>query len=366
MKKEQLRQQRGESRKLQVTFSEYAYKRLRGHKSSKSEAPSQSLVPSSSRVPSISSKSSKALESLQPPDPIQPPKVPSTEPSSSSGPSLSLDPSLEPSSSSGPSLSSEPSLSSAPSTCFNVGVYSQPHLNSQPPYPCSTETDNLKSIIKHFIKSDSSFAGLNLDESIESLGDELLKQKLSALKMFIMPDIEKRLDPELRWWHKELEYYLAGWDATSRGIIKDYVSEGGILLITGSPQTITFLNAVFGWNLPRQPRDGGARFGRSYMNESNTAGTAWDGYTSSLYQPPTLHLNCTSVPGCKAMWGVNTNTPVATIPYGDGQVIFLGYDFWLTGYEVDGYHVDCIRREDAWVTSVFKGALLGPLVASGC
>ena len=49
---------------------------------------------------------------------------------------------------------------------------------------------------------------------------------------------------------------------------------------------------------------------------------------------------------------------MAVLPHGTGRVIYLGFVFYNTGYQVDGWHVDCGSRTDPWVTSALRNSLL--------
>ena len=131
--------------------------------------------------------------------PTEPPSdAPSSNPSSM--PSASAVPSSNPSSL--PSVSAAPSSSAAQSpTCslvtitstssITVGIYSQPLLNgANDVSDCGTESDNLVSIVKNFIKTDDEFTAFTTDQSITitSFRDPSLADKLAAMNIFFITD----------------------------------------------------------------------------------------------------------------------------------------------------------------------------------
>ena len=220
-----------------------------------------------------------------------------------------------------------------------VGIYAQDFINgARNTNDCGTETDNLISIVKSFIQTDGSFASFTIDESITSLSDPLLASKLAAMRFFFMVDMEAGVTM----------------DATSNGIMKTFVENGGTLVMTGTYGTndVTFLNGIFGWDLSA------VGCATSNINTINTAGTPWEGGAATLGCPSaTQHISCGSVP-CTTMWGTETSSAVAVLPHGSGRVIYLGFDYYNTGYQVDGWHIDCGSRTDPWVTSALRNSLL--------
>jgi len=213
-----------------------------------------------------------------------------------------------------------------------VGVYMQPYLNGAAFHGyCHAESYNLVSIVKNFIKTDGGFSTFGVDESITSFGDSALASKLASMGFFFMVDIEGS---------------LSGWDSRSQGIMKEFVQKGGTLVMTGTygNRDTDFLNAAFGWDLTSEYCTYTSR------NVENTAGTPWEDEDVVLGCPSaTQTVNCRSVP-CTPMWGTTDNAAVVVLPHGKGRVIYLGFDYYNTGYRVDGYHTDCSARNDPWVT----------------
>ena len=207
------------------------------------------------------------------------------------------------------------------------------------PGRCDDESQNLVSIVRNLIATDLAFQNFDVDESIASFADSALASKLAALSFFFMVDME--LSP-------------TGWDATSQTILANWVSAGNTLLMTGTYGTsdVNFLNDAFGWNLSSRGCS------TSSINAANTAGTKFAGGSPTLGCPSaTDHINCSGVSSCKAMWGTETDAAVAVFRHGLGTVVYLGFDYYNTGYAVGG-HVDCGARNDPWVTSALRNGLL--------
>lgn len=76
-------------------------------------------------------------------------------------------------------------------------------------------------------------------------------------------------------------------------------------------------------------------------------------------------MNCGTT-DCIPIYGTKTKTTVAEFHYGKGTVIYMGFDFYDTGFEVDGFHKDCGTRVINWVNEVFKRSLLRAKSISGC
>ncbi len=126
-------------------------------------------------------------------------------------------------------------------------------------------------------------------------------------------------------------------------------------MMTGTSGTrdTDFLNAAFGWDLTSE------YCSTTYRNVENTAGTPWedeDGVTLGC-PSATQTVNCRSVE-CTPMWGNKSRAAVVVFPHGEGRVIYLGFDYYNTGYSVDGYHINCSQRFNPWVTSALRGSLL--------
>ena len=207
------------------------------------------------------------------------------------------------------------------------------------PGRCDDESQNLVSIVRNFIANDKAFQNFDVDESIASFADPAFASKLAALSFFFMVDMERS---------------PTGYDAAAQTIMRNWVSAGNTLLMTGTAGTrdVEFLNDTFGWNLSS------VYCSASSINVANTAGTKFsDGLPTLNCPSATDHIDCSGVSSCTAMYGTETDAAVAVIRHGLGTVVYLGFDYYNTGYAVGG-HVDCGARLDAWVTSALRNGLL--------
>ena len=86
---------------------------------------------------------------------------------------------------------------------------------------CYTETFNLVSIVKNFMKTDGRISSFSVDESIKSFNNPDLAYKLASMRFFLMVDIEGT---------------LLGWNSVSvsQGILREFVQNGGTLVMTGT------------------------------------------------------------------------------------------------------------------------------------
>ena len=71
----------------------------------------------------------------------------------------------------------------------------------------------------------------------------------------------------------------------------------------------------------------------------------------------TNHINCGTV-SCTPIYGNENSAAVALFQHGKGKIIYLGFDYYNTGYAVDGFHVDCGNRYDNWVTQALRNSLM--------
>ena len=71
----------------------------------------------------------------------------------------------------------------------------------------------------HFKKNDPDFSNFQTDTSIASFGDPDLALKLDSLTFFFMVDMEQGVSS------------LDGWDLTSQTILRDYVFNGGNIVM---------------------------------------------------------------------------------------------------------------------------------------
>lgn len=154
---------------------------------------------------------------------------------------------------------------------------------------------------------------------------------LAGQAVFVIPELERSPVPSL--------YDALAADA--RSALASFVSGGGTLVVCypGS-KAVTLLNGVFGFSLT------GAGFtSPASLNTAAAAGTYFEGGTTSLTGPSaTSSLATGSLPAGSVSMFIDSGgqSAVAIIPYGAGDIVVLGWDFfnaWPVG-TADGGWID--------------------------
>ncbi|WP_042064392.1 VCBS domain-containing protein [Acinetobacter tjernbergiae] len=112
----------------------------------------------------------------------------------------------------------------------------------------------------------------------------------------------------------------------AKDVIRDFISDGGSLIIGGSSGSndTLLLNDLFGFSLT----------GNNANTATNRTGTATgttfaDDPTSLPWNDGTYSLNTSSLPaGSKSVFEASGVTSVAVMPYGAGQISYIGYDWY--------------------------------------
>jgi hypothetical protein len=230
-----------------------------------------------------------------------------------------------------------------------VSIYQQAGLNGGGFGDCSDESANLQSIVQYLINnSPIDIAGQSFDYSaftvnatINSFGDSALAEKLAASTFFFMVDMEGT---------------PTGLTPASRAILADFVANGGVMLMTGTAgnSDANFLNDVFGWDVSS------VSCSTASLNTVNAAGTPFAGASETVTCPSaTDHLNC-GTQECTPIYGTVTSNAVSILKHGDGRVVYVGFDYYNTGYAetiADGMHSDCPNNVDPYVTDVLPLAM---------
>eukprot|EP00964_Phaeocystis_antarctica_P156566 scaffold126292_cov63-Phaeocystis_antarctica.AAC.1 len=209
-----------------------------------------------------------------------------------------------------------------------VAVYAQSSLDGAT--GCDNEIQNLMSIVSHVATADSGkgagtytigttdydFSAFVVDDSIRAFNQSDLETKLATASFFFMVDMEGS---------------LIGWDATSQGIVKAYVENGGVLFMTGTygSKDADFLNAAFGWDTSSTHCSGST----AAKNAEGAKGTPFelDGSSSiSTTMSATDCLNCGTA-SCTPLYGTADNAMVVEFEVGRGKVIYVGWDYWNAG-----------------------------------
>ena len=140
--------------------------------------------------------------------------------------------------------------------------------------------------------------------------------------------------------------------------MRDWVEDGGLLIVTGSDRSYEtdFLNLTFNWDLVSIEAKGNNSYAWT-INPSNTVGTPFQNGPSSLpYIAKTTTIGAGSVSHFTPIYGTADDAAVAVIPYGSGQVIFLGHDFYNSGIQGTGI---ASSPDTHYGTDVLTGATNG-------
>ena len=202
---------------------------------------------------------------------------------------------------------------------------------------CSDEVANLERIILG-VKDGSGSALYSVDRTITSLSgtstaaQEDLRQKLDGNQFFFVPDMERpaAFNPSL----------TSDLSAESVQVLRDWLTAGGVFVMTGTQGSadVDFLNRITDWGLIR-----GTGISAAERNDSNAAGTPFGdpslenlvlgnpSATESIRAPGSIPANA----NFKIMWGENggdgPRAAVATMTYGAGTIIYMGFDFFNAG-----------------------------------
>lgn len=209
-----------------------------------------------------------------------------------------------------------------------VSVFNYPNLNGTGT-SCGTENANLIGIV-------DAIPGYEVDGTIDDFADPNLASQLSASEFFFMTDMENQNPTSTSFF-----------PTTARSVLRDWVNAGGVMVMTGTygDSDTTFLNLIFGWDLSTTA-------GTTYSAlTANTAGTPFARYAGTLApHSATDSISKGTVAGFTTMWGTDTQAAVAVIPYGAGNVIFMGWDFYDSG-------PGCGQYNDPWVQQIVPAAL---------
>jgi hypothetical protein len=222
-----------------------------------------------------------------------------------------------------------------------VSVFNYPGL-TEADLACRDEVDNLKEII-------TDIGGYTIDLTITSLGTGLLTN-LNASKFFFVPDMERAFTVS----------NASDFPASAVTDFRTWLNNGGVLVMTGTSGTkdVDFLNKITDWGLSSASGLNGAT-----RVDSNASGTPFgeaslDGTTLGV-PSATDAINKGSAPSSsdfKAMWGTDSQAPVAVMSYGSGRIIYLGFDYFNAGRAGAGGTV-CGANSDAWVQKIVPAAL---------
>ena len=222
--------------------------------------------------------------------------------------------------------------------CVRTPAVSQSSLQSSS--GCSNEIQNLMSIVSYLAATGTvtigstsyDFSDFVVDDGIQTFGDASLATKLSNAAFFFMVDMEGT---------------LTGWDTTSQPILRDYVSNGGVLVMTGTNGNVDahFLNAAFStthsgtssWSSSTVSSVSCVSGTSGAKDNTSTAGTYFANDGSSTVPTTTSAtqcIDCSSVTGCTAFYGTTASGLVTEFTVGSGKIIYIGWDYYESGYGV--------------------------------
>ena len=200
---------------------------------------------------------------------------------------------------------------------------------------CNNESTNLQNLV-------ISTEGFALDASITdmfALSTTELQAKLDGAGFFFVPDLES-LAPE------DLDEVI---DSDREDVLRDWVNDGGVFVQTGTSGNTDaqLLNQIFDLSTNQISSVSGS----SWARNDNAIGTPYeDGPDSLPNLSATNGFNGAGVDGFTAIYGTESNAVVATLSYGQGTAILLGWDFFAGG-------PTCTQKDSTWVTSIFPASL---------
>ena len=216
-----------------------------------------------------------------------------------------------------------------------VSVFAYPNLNGTDTSPGSNnENANLASIVQNIINNGGDYT---LDTSITDFAADNFSDQLYSSGFFFMTDMESQSPTDTAFFPESAQATLRSW-----------VNDGGVMMMTGTSGSsdTNFLNLIFNWDLTTQS-------GSSWeLNSPNASGTPFaDGPASLNNLSATDAIGKGTVSSFTPIYGTEDNATVATMTYGSGTVIFLGYDYFNSGISGTGF-VDSTQ----YTTDVSNGA----------
>jgi len=222
-----------------------------------------------------------------------------------------------------------------------VSVFNYSGLNGSG--GCGDENENLISIVQALIDGGADYT---LDTTITDFAAADFESQLAASGFFFMTDMESK-DPS------DTTFF----PTTAHDIIKNWVSDGGIMMMTGtaSEYDVNFLNLIFDWSTGLQEAAASADMPRI---DANAAGTPFaDIPVTTLDNPSaTTTVDGTGVTDFLTIYGTDTNAAVAVIEFGRGYIIYLGYDFFNTGTTGNAGGA-CAANSNDWVQEIIPAAM---------
>ena len=143
--------------------------------------------------------------------------------------------------------------------------------------------------------------------------------------------------------------------STAVTAFQTWLTNGGVIVMTGTSGTkdVDFLNKITGWTMTSPGGVPGAT-----RVDANTTGTPFGESSLSAVALGTPSAtgaigkgNATSF---KSLWGSDSAAAVATMTYGSGTIIYLGWDFYDSGYNGA---TQCPQYTNDWTQKIVPAAL---------
>ena len=217
---------------------------------------------------------------------------------------------------------------------------------------CLNEQQNVWSNLEYTLTTPD-FENYVMDyTSVVSFSDPDLPTKLEGFSFFMIPEIEMT---------SSFFQTAVGWNSTSESIVRDYVANGGILLVYGGgPGTGIFLNQVFSLGVTQSF----CSLTDSKSITASAAGSPFEGGPTSIDCISAVHsIDCGATP-CTSFYGTESDSVVTMFKYELGAIVRFGWDFYESGM-ASGYgdpvtsHVgsDCSQASNPWVTEILPRTL---------
>lgn len=164
---------------------------------------------------------------------------------------------------------------------------------------------------------------LNIDiRNINQLNPDTIIDAMQCAEFLVIPETE-------------VGDFAADIDLVSAQFIRDFVFDGGGLIVmgsagfnSGSSTASANLNSIFGFSLIDQSF---ISFGSTDLNVQSSMGTAFENGPDTLVNLTSTNFVNNSFPaGSKQIYGDSIASTVVQIPYGEGEIIFLGWS-WFRG-----------------------------------
>ncbi len=114
-------------------------------------------------------------------------------------------------------------------------------------------------------------------------------------------------------------------DLNTRQALREFVAGGGLMIVQGGAYNVEFMSSIFA--LPVTIIDDGST--GAFVKTANASGTAFEDDSETLpTNDSTTRLALASLPPQTGIYTTGDAAAVALIPYGNGRIAYLGWDWW--------------------------------------